>query len=768
MGNIRTNANKEISIIPEYLIYSFISLLLIIDFIPNKKVAQIADIQFLYISVLNLLLGIYLYMNHKMISYSIIPILKRSYIAIVYLIFLLFCALSFFVAKNTSLVITRLTELIVIFCLFINFSILLKDKLHLLYRIVFLICISTFFQSGATLYKFTQLYKFAPITEALSSITGNTGNVNIFAASLMIKVPFLLLGITHFTGIKKKFFLVVLFLATTAIFLTGARASLLSLSLVLFIYILYFLKSNSFNKESLIISLALIIPILLSLLISNKSFQKSQNNLRYTSVTNRITQINASDASAQARLNYWGNAIKMSKAKPILGIGLGNYRVESIPYEKNTEDDFTVSLDPHNDFLEIFAETGIINGVLYFSLFVFILFINIKKIVKSTNNNIKTIAVLTIMLLIVYGVDAFFNFPMYRPTMQIFFSLILALTIVNQTVSINENNYKILRIVILPIFISVCVITSYAAFTIYKASILECQILKDDINMKTEGELTGDEIISRLPKYPNVFLTSESFYEYAAIYYYREKKYDKALSNFAKATKINPYSGRINFYKHLIAKEKNNTDSAYIYIKEAFNIRPRNLFFYRYSINLAAVKNDTLEILKEHKQFSEYRKIPEAWVIPATELQKTNFNHQSLIRFIEQGIKEIPNDSTLLKLKKNILTQNYTREGQLFLSQAKFDKAIESYKKALKMDSEDVYTSRNIGLCYYFSGKYKQAVPYFLNALKYTGLNDGSTEFYIGSSYLKSNDHENACRYFNLSKDRNFSGAQQQLNQNCK
>ncbi|KQO21263.1 hypothetical protein ASF10_14185 [Flavobacterium sp. Leaf82] len=768
MNNIRTRFNTGISIIPEYIILVFICLLLIIDYLPNTSGALIGKTQFLYLSILNFLIGVYFFINSKMISSSIIPILKRSYITILYLIFLIICGLSFVVAKNTSLVLMRITELVITFCLFINLSILLKDKLDLLYKIAFIIAISAFFQSGLALYKFSQLSRYISIAHALNNLNGNTGNINIFAASLTIKVPFLLLGITHFTSFKKNFFVFTLFFVTTAIFLTGARTSLLNLILIVIVYIIYYLKINSFNKSSALKILTLIIPIIVALFVSNKSFEKSKDNDRYKSVANRITQIKETDASAKARLTYWENSLKLSQANPLLGVGLGNYRIESIPYEKISENDFIVSLDSHNDFLEILAETGIINGLIYFSLFLVIGFINVKRVLKSKDTNVRTVAILTIMLLIVYGGDAFFNFPMYRPTMQIFFGLIVALTVVNGSFTNNDTSQSVKTKAVLSVLILISFITSYSALIVYKASNLESEILRDDINTNLKGLLTGDKVVDRMREYPNVFSTSESFYEYAAIYYVREKNYDKALSAFAKASKINPYSGRINFYKYVISKEKGNTDSAYVYIKEAFYLRPRNLLFFQHSTSLAAVKKDTLEILKEHKLFSKYRKIPEAWSIPAAELQKTNFKEKSLISFIDNGLKEIPNDSTLIQFKKDILVKNYTRDGQVFLSQGKLDKSLESFEKALKINPKDVYLLQSIGLNYFYSQNYKDAMKYFLEALKHPGLYNGLTEFYIGVCYLKNNDQENACKYFNLSKAKNFSGARQQLNAICK
>ncbi|UTN02997.1 O-antigen ligase family protein [Flavobacterium bizetiae] len=768
MHNIRTNANRGISIIPGYIVLLFVGLLLIIDFIPSNSGVLIANTQFLYLSVLNILIGVYFYMNSKMLSDTIFPFLKRSYITISFLLFLSICGLSFLVAKNESLVITRFTELLIVFCLFINLSVLLKDKLNLIYKIILIIAVSAFFQSGLALYKFSQLSGYISVAEAVNNMRGNAENINILAASLTIKIPFLFIGITHFKSVKKNFLLFTLFFVTTAIFLTAARTSLLNLIVITIGYIFYFLKINSFEKSSFRKSFILIIPIIISLFVSNRSFEKSKDNNRYISVTNRISQINTTDASAKARLAYWENTIKISQANPLLGIGLGNYRIESIPYEKYSENDFSVSLDSHNDFLEIFAETGVINGILYFSLFIYIFFINIKWLLKSNDDNTKRIAILCLMLLIVYGGDAFFNFPMYRPTMQIFFSLLLALTLVNSPGLISQERSEPVKIKFIAILIGIAIMTSYSAFIIYKASDLEAEILKDDINNNLKGILSGDEVVSRIPKYPNVFRTSESFYEYAAIYYIREKKYDKALTCFARASKINPYSGRINFYKYIISKEKNNLDSASVYIKEAFYLRPRNLFYYKYSTNLAAVRKDTIEILKESELFSKYRKITEAWSVPAAELQKTNFNKKSLIRFVDQGLKQIPNDSTLIKLKNDIVIKDYILEGQILLSQSKFDKSLESFEKALKINPNDIYLLQSIGLNYYYSEKYKEAIPYFLNALKYPGLNNGITEFYVATCYLKNNDLENACEYFNLSKAKSFRAAEQQLNKACK
>jgi O-antigen ligase/Tfp pilus assembly protein PilF len=760
------NETKGKQTISNFTVLAVIISLLVIDFFPYFKSLEIINPQFFYLSVVNILLGVYFYFNSDVTSVSVFPILKRSYIFKLYLAFIVLCGISFFVAKNTSLVYTKFTEIVIIFCLFINLTILLKDKFDLLYKITLIVSISAFLQSWQQLCNFIIIPRHASIIDLLNGMKGNTGNINILAASLTIKVPFLLLGITYYKGYKKWFLLFALFSITAVIFLTGARTPLINLFLLYSIYIVYLLR-ESFTKSSFIKVIYLILPVLVAAVFANSIFEKSKDKGRYVSLENRVSQINTEDRSSQARLVFWGNVMKMSKKNPILGIGLGNYQVESIPYERTTANDSNVSLHAHNDFLEILAETGIINGLIYFSLFVILFFINLKNVIKRSGANKQIISLLTLLLIIVYGVDSLFNFPMYRPTMSIFFSLLLAFTVINNFNSKDEETSLKVAKIITMILVIVSIITSYSAFLIYKASNLEYLIATDDINMNDKGFLTGDEVIKRMPKYPNTFSSSESFYEYAGIYYIREKNYEKALNCFSKANKINPYSGRIDFYKQLISSQKGNIDSAYIYAKRAFYLRPRNYNLFKTAMNLAISKKDTAEVIKQHKLYTKYRNEPDAWTLPALALQNSGANYERLINFIDEGLKVIPNDSTLLKQKNSFLITDYIIKGQEFGGQGKRNRELELYQKALKIDPKNIYALQNIGFCYFNQGKNDLAIPYFKKAIEYPGLNDGKTEFYIGVCYLNLKNKSQACKYLNLSKEKNYTLAEQFLLHTC-
>lgn len=760
--------DKKPLVISDFTVLFFIVLILATDFLPYFKTIEIIHPQFLYLSVINVLMGMYFYFSPKDIINNSFVAVKKSRLALFYLVFVVMCGVSVFAAKNVSLVIANLTEILIVFVLFVNLSVLLKDKLNLFYKIVFVICISTFLQSFNELYDAFVHANKTSVIEGLGQLKWKTGNINILAASMSIKIPFLLLGITQFSGYKKWFVTATLFLAILTILLTGARSGLINLFLVFSIYIVYLFKTNPVSKTVFLKLTTLLLPLVFSIVVSNLVFAKTRNaSERYSSVTKRIEQIKTNDASAKMRLTMWDDALKLWKSSPVLGIGLGNYRIESIPHESKSIDSSIVSLHAHNDFLEILSETGLINGIIYLLLFVSIFFINLTRVIKSKNELNRIIALVTLLLVIVYGVDSMFNFPMYRPTMQIFMSLLFAFTVINShQLSDNSVSAKILNPSALIIVISL--VSTFSAYIVFKASNLEYLIKTDDINVKASGVLNGDEVIRRLPLYPNVFGSSESFLEYAGIYYFREKKYDKAIECLNKADKINPYLGRVDFYKHLVFEEKGNADSSYYYVKRAFYWRPKNTSYYNKSINVAASKRDTLEILKEHDLFAKYTNSALAWKQTGQALQSAGYSRNGLHKFINSGLKVIPNDSILIRQQKDFMVTDQLVEGQKYASIGNPEKSLACYKKALQIDPGNIYALQNIGFHYFNNGQIAKAIDYFQNALKKPGLYDGHTEYYTAVSYMKLNNLEKACEYFKLAKERNYPMKEDEINKICR
>lgn len=749
----------------EFITLFFISCFILIDFLPQFRSIEIIGPQYIYLSFLNIIIGIYFYKNPEQISIDLIQILKKNYLIKAYLIFLLLSSASIFIAQNISLGIYSISRLFIGLCTLLNLSILLYKRLNLIYTIALIIGLSVFLQSINELYNFIQVAKSESIVDALGHLKGNTGNINIFSASLSIKIPFLLIGIVHFVKQKKWFLILSFLLATTLIFLSGSRSAFLSLTFETTIFLLLFSKIYPSKKIIISTLTTILLPIVLSFLISNFIFKIGKDTGRYQSVTSRVSQItNIKDASVNARLLYWDIAFKMIKEKPLMGIGLGNWLLESIPYERTISNDEIVSGHPHNDFLEIAAETGVLNGLIYFSIFIMALYINFKKIIKEENTEVKIIALLAILLLVSYVIDATFNFPLYRTTMQFGFCLFIALSIVNK-VKTTELTGSLISKKTAAFIIIVSLFTSFVSYGTFKAYELENNIGADFLTNKYT--LQANSIANNLPKYPNVFTTGEAVATYAGKYFIEEKNYEQALKFLAIGDKINPYLGRTEYYKYIVFNENGQKDSAYYYAKKALDIRPRNKKYYSIAINSAIDLNDTLGILKIHTIYTQYNNTPEVWVNTSGALNQLKYANKSLIAFLDKGLKIFPNDS-LLNERKKLFHQNiFELQAIQFGNALKYDKALLSYKKALEAEPGNLIYLQNIGICYYNLKQYDNAIIYLKKALDAPNLNDGKSEYLLGMSYFSIKNNEEGCKYLNLAKNKNYSNAADIVTQNC-
>jgi O-antigen ligase/Tfp pilus assembly protein PilF len=798
MKDKKTTTNIEISttenIFFDFIALSFIVLLLATNFMPLFGSIEVIGPQYLYLAFINIIMGFVIYFNPKLVSSHFITVFKNSYVLRTYLIFLILCGITVFTARNFSLAIVNFMQLITVLSLFTNLSILLLDRLHLLYKIAFIIATSIFIESFFELRNFIEVSKTQTLLDALNELKGNTGNINIFAASLTGKIPFLLLGIVSFSKWKKWFLILTLFLVALLIGLTAARASFIALTVEIVIFAFVFIKINSQKKQNYISILQIVLPVLIAFSIANFIFKKSnQKNSRYESITNRITQINSSrtDKSTDARLTYWNNAIQIAKKNPVFGIGLGNWKVESIPYERTYSDNALVSDHPHNDFLEITAETGVLNGCIYLVFFILCLITNLKRITTKNDPQTGIIALIALMLLTSYGIDAFFNFPLYRATMQINFCLMIALTLINLKKEAIEKESSYSKIVAISILI-LGVITSYFAFCTFKAYQLDNERRVDFTRKESEQLLNSKNVRDRIPSFPNVATNSQPYIEILAIYLLQEKKYKEALKYFEESRKINPYLGRTEWYKYRIEKENGNIDSAYYYAKKAFEIKPLNENFFNSVLFAANMKNDTLGILNFNTEFNKYRKTPSSWLTASSGLANSKYSYKNLMKFIDSGLALFPRDTSLLKRKhtfqndknlnpnanfdkkaksttnvestikiktESVAKYNFINKALEYAKQERYDLALKEYKKGQKEDLSDLEITQNIGICYFKTNQFKTAVVYLEKVLNSPKFTDGKTEFILGLSYYNIGNHEKGCYFLNLAKNKKYPNA---------
>ena len=95
------------------------------------------------------------------------------------------------------------------------------------------------------------------------------------------------------------------------------------------------------------------------------------------------------------RVQYVLDALSIGLNNPMLGIGSGNY------FEYSTKFHYLITLDPHNSYLQAFAELGILALIIVCYIYIKPILTSYKK--KSFNNNYS----LLFIILLILAVDGF-------------------------------------------------------------------------------------------------------------------------------------------------------------------------------------------------------------------------------------------------------------------------------------------------------------------------------------------------------------------------
>ena len=271
-------------------------------------------------------------------------------------------------------------------------------------------------------------------------LKGATGNKNINSASILIKLPFVFYLISYYQKTIIRLVLsVIVFSTSYLIFIISSRAALISFILILILLGLQLSYSLIKHKDfkTIIPTIFISASMLFAFVIFSLEFR--DNNT--ASVSNRISTVNLDDESTSQRIRFYQHSLDQLIHNPIIGVGLGNWKIKSIDYDSQNIRGYIVPYHVHNDFLEIGAELGIVGLGLYLFIIIYIAKYLIKNIYLESKFSGKLNAEIILFFVgMIYFVDAFLNFPHARPVMQVPFVLIIAMVyflIYNENKSIN-------------------------------------------------------------------------------------------------------------------------------------------------------------------------------------------------------------------------------------------------------------------------------------------------------------------------------------------
>jgi O-antigen ligase/tetratricopeptide (TPR) repeat protein len=745
--------------------YIFLALYLLIGLVPYVGAADKVVPQILYLNIVNLIAICYLVYQNK----NPLKELGESMNNLPFILYFLFFIWSFITIINSINIPESLSTLGELFTLLVtfNFFIYFIRRIKALENFIFI--------AVTSLLTIEIISVFVPYFNEISQVgsplqrgqiyRGYTGNINILAYVMLIKIPFII----YYQIINKgnKAFTFLLLLSTTyiitAIFAT--RSAILALFTVIgfiIVFLLYINKTNKYKIEHLAfknIFKIILLPVILGLFLNNVSSYAFDS----LSVQDRLGTLNSisEDASLSQRLTYYKSAVTSFIEKPLLGKGIGTWEIESIKYVVQDLSNYIVPYHAHNDFLETLAETGLPGFFLYFGIIFYILTLLLIKVFdKKIEHKIRLFSLFLTSALIVYLIDSTFNFPFDRTIQQVLLFFILAISVV--FLDIKNKASKLSSIMPLLILI-ITPLSIYSSSRLLISSTHQAIFL-----MKFNRQDYSSPSLETIDKwdmdYKNITATTLPMNTIKAIFYVENEKYREAVPLLKKGMKANPYLYLSEAVLGEAYTKLGMSDSAIYYSKIAHEASPKNsLHFGNYLFSLAAI-NDSITIKETFKSLdpefndSTFDEIYLGVMANITDPSSADYTLEGLDLNIQSGNDQLKKGYYAVKVgvRNMYIADEYYQTGLYYFEEENYTAAANYFENANRINPYELAYKENAANAYLKIGNDARALQ-LLNELIDNYDSDSPKAHYLrGLTNYSMGNIELACKDLKYAFDEGF------------
>jgi len=439
---------------------------------------------------------------------------------------------------------------------------------------------------------------------AIYEVKSLMAHKNQYSISLFVLLPFLLSGLFKFNRLWFRLDMITISLVVINIFLLQTRAVWIAvfISLIL-VFVFIMLKSDFlpefFNRKvKKRILLVLLMAVSLLVLLSVIAPQYSPVFKIYQRIA---TLFNPEFTSNEWRIEMWTATLALIKDNPVIGVGGGNWKISIYPYYgEYLPSVFRHWRNPHNDYLNIIAEKGIVGLVTYLIPFILIYMYAIKNILSSRDK--KEFWTNTFMLSGISGylVIMLFTFPNERINHPIFLSLMVGYILSVKYRNLTQrkiDNSKYVK----PIFITLLVLAYLPIHFGFICLRSEMNIAKAQSAQKNGdwAALThfADQAYYHFAPLEPSFSFPVSLYQ--GLGRYNQSKFKEALPYFERAFKQHPTNTSVLNNLGSVYAQMKELDSAVFYYNKTIEIFPH----YEYGlINMAK----TYYVLKDYQVAYQY------------------------------------------------------------------------------------------------------------------------------------------------------------------
>jgi O-antigen ligase/tetratricopeptide (TPR) repeat protein len=621
------------------------------------------------------------------------------------------------------------------------------------------------------------LYLSRQVT-SISEIKSVYANKNILAAALFVKVPFALWLATFEKGWLRKLGYFALFFAELAILFMSTRAFYLGLIFLVVAYsicMLFWAKRNkdSFRIKTLVLFFAVLALAFLTYTLTQQYlFPKTSTDIYNKTYTERLSTISEGE---DGRLESWKRSAILFKQDPLMGVGAGNWKIRVLKYENPAKSDFTFMIKAHNDFIEITTETGILGGVIYISVFVFLIFNFLKAFFKpDTNENSFSNLFLPAFGILCYSFDAFFNYPADRPEIQLLFAVFIGSGIAFSSASLKKLNKpvnsRLIKLFSL-LYVILFIFCSYTLLLLFNS--LKMQLIVDGDIKFNNFKRPSLTIINNFPIIPNVTYSATPIAVYKSRYLINEQKYQDAI-NLLRPDNSSPYMCWREYFMAQAFSKMGNNDSALVYAYKANALKPLYYNTLEFICSVLEGKGEKTKSIQMLEGFVAIEKSnPQAWLHLVSLYQETGY-YKKAVFCIDSASKYMPGDTLIARQKHEISKLiPILPFGQTYFAGMKFYN-LKNYPEALKCFNEitskvqvAAIVNARQAYCYYYENEYTKCIGNINLSLK--NGNDTADLFNLrGICYHMLGDDNAACKDFLLAKSKGDPNAANNALNICK
>ena len=591
-----------------------------------------------------------------------------------------------------------------------------------------------------------------------SSYKGLTGNINIAAFSIVIKLPLLIYKSISSSKRVYLYNLLLFISGFVVVYLHKTRGAILTIALITAAFLVFIvyqkIANKTFNKK-FIPPLVTIIFLFLIQSPLNSIFKTGESTF------SRLQTINSvEDQSSAERKRYYKQAFLTMLENPLLGIGFGNWELESIRTDSENIKGYIVPYHAHNDLLELGAETGFIGTLLYFSILIIVSF---QLLIKYINQKAETDPLYFFLVLCfgVYFCDAMLNFPFARPILQINYFGLLALSTLELKSKLRLSLFTKRKLILLPksILIFLLILSPfvlYSSIRVYK-SYTQHYFLLGYFNYNTYTA-DMDKILKYEDQYPDIISTTIPIQTLKGLFYTKQKEnYKKAIPYFKKGMEVNPYLKLSESMLGFCYLMENKIDSAIYHTENAFNKMPNNpVHFAHYVIALSA-KKDIPKMKKAREKISFNDESVDQIYLEAMSKVIDKDNSKIILKNLDQKILKSDND----KLKKSYYILEYGKEivlkagvanaqAEEFFNNKEYLKAAQKFEEASRLNPLETPYKENAANAYMQAGEDQKALEIVDNILNITDKNNIKMLYIKTLILLTREEYEEACEYLTI------------------